>query len=74
MSNRLRILLYSASNCCCMVSYNSTLCDRWVDEDYGKFLGELNSSSHAVREAEQPPVTSSIVWGVLMKPLLTWWY
>ena len=36
-----------------MVSYNSTLCDRWVDEDYGEFLGEPNSSE----EAEQPPVT-----------------
>ena len=48
-----------------MVSYNSTLCDRRVDEDYGKFLGELNSSSHAVGEAEQPPVTvvASSVWG-----------
>ena len=40
-----------------MVSYNSTPCDLWVDEDYGEFFGEPNSSSHGVREAEQPPVT-----------------
>ena len=40
-----------------MVSYNSILCDTFGDEVHGTFFGKPNSSSHGVREAEQPPVT-----------------
>ena len=49
-----------------MVSYSLILCDLCGDEVYGEFFGELNSSSHGVRGAEQLPVfaaTSSSVVG-----------
>ena len=42
-----------------MVSYNAILCDLFGDEVYGEFLGEPNSSSHGVREAEQPPISGA---------------
>ena len=33
-------------------------CDLCKDEVYGEFFGEPNSSSHGVREAQQPPVSA----------------